>query len=109
MRFLLRLNLSGFVTANTNIFCGVYLYLNYISHNSSMVPNMRKRMLLFAAFATVVSRPAYGYIDPGVGSVMVQAILAGSAGVIMVLKLYWRRIAVRLGLVKELEEGQHPE
>ena len=63
-------------------------------------------VLLIGLVALVFSRPAYGYIDPGVGSVMVQAILAGSAGFLMVAKLVWRRVALRLGFLKGSAEKE---
>ena len=33
-----------------------------------------------------------GYLDPGAGSMLLQAIAAGTAGVIVVTKLYWARV-----------------
>ena len=42
------------------------------------------------------STTAYGYIDPGVGSMLVQGILAGSAGILFALRLFWGRIKARL-------------
>lgn len=38
------------------------------------------------------SQPAYAYLDPGTGSVLLQGLLAGFAGFIAVLKLYWQRV-----------------
>lgn len=35
--------------------------------------------------------PAYAYLDPGTGSVLLQGLLAGIAGGMAILKLYWRR------------------
>ena len=49
-------------------------------------------VLMFAAIFDF-SRPAFAYIDPGSGSVLLQLLLGGSAGLIMLLKLYWERIA----------------
>jgi hypothetical protein len=40
--------------------------------------------------------PAYAYIDPGSGSMMLQLLLGGVAGIGVLLKLYWRRISDRL-------------
>ncbi len=47
--------------------------------------------LVFTAIY-LISAPAYAYLDPGTGSVLLQGLLAGFAGVIAVLKLYWRRV-----------------
>lgn len=34
---------------------------------------------------------AYAYLDPGTGSMILQLLLGGVAGAIVILKLYWRR------------------
>jgi hypothetical protein len=34
---------------------------------------------------------AWAYLDPGTGSMILQLLLGGIAGAIVVLKLYWRR------------------
>lgn len=39
-----------------------------------------------------MAHPVYAYIDPGTGSMLVQAIVAGVASVAVVTKLYWRRL-----------------
>ena len=36
--------------------------------------------------------PAYAYLDPGTGSMLVQLLLGGFAGVLVVGKLYWHRL-----------------
>lgn len=41
------------------------------------------------------------YMDPGTGSLFLQLLLGGVAGLAVVLKLYWRRLLVLLGLRKE--------
>lgn len=35
--------------------------------------------------------PAWAYLDPGTGSMLLQLLLGGIAGIAMILKLYWRR------------------
>jgi hypothetical protein len=39
-----------------------------------------------------LSHPAYAYLDPGSGSMLLQLLLGGVAGIAMVFKLYWERI-----------------
>ncbi|WP_203707756.1 hypothetical protein [Asanoa iriomotensis] len=36
--------------------------------------------------------PHLAYLDAGSGSLIVQAIVAGTAGVVVAAKMYWRRI-----------------
>ena len=38
--------------------------------------------------------PTYAYIDPGTGSFIVQAMIAGLLGILVSLKMYWARIKV---------------
>jgi hypothetical protein len=46
--------------------------------------------LLILASATT---PAFAYLDPGAGSMLLQGILAAVAGSVFALKQYWRRVA----------------
>jgi hypothetical protein len=52
--------------------------------------------LLRAAIAAAVmlawSAPAHAYLDPATGSVLLQGLLAGIAGLMVVLRLYWGRL-----------------
>ena len=45
---------------------------------------------LLIAFSYAV--PAYAYLDPGTGSMILQLALGGIAGVLVVGKLYWYRL-----------------
>jgi hypothetical protein len=44
------------------------------------------------ALAFDFARPAYAYLDPGTGSILLQLLLGGVAGGVVVFKLYWQRI-----------------
>ena len=47
---------------------------------------------LLAAFAGLLcTGPAWAYLDPGTGSMMLQLLLGGIAGAMVVGKLYWHR------------------
>ncbi len=39
-----------------------------------------------------LSHEAFAYLDPGTGSMLLQLLLGGVAGVVVVVKLYWERI-----------------
>lgn len=53
--------------------------------------------------------PAQAYLDPGSGSMLLQLLLGGVAGAVVVLKLYWQRLRHFLGLHKEdLEDSSTP-
>jgi hypothetical protein len=42
--------------------------------------------------ALVTTQPAHAYVDPGTGSLLLQVLLGGVAGLLLVLKLYWKRL-----------------
>jgi hypothetical protein len=48
----------------------------------------------------VCARPAYAYLDPGSGGMMVQLLLGGFAGAAVLVRLYWRQLLIRVGLRK---------
>ena len=41
-----------------------------------------------------VSNPAYGYIDPGTGSLIIQGIIGAIAAVGVTLKIYWHKVRI---------------
>ncbi len=40
---------------------------------------------------------AYAYVDPGAGSLLLQLLRGGVAGVLLIGKVYWRRVSGLLG------------
>jgi len=51
---------------------------------------------------------AWAYLDPGSGSMLLQLLLGGVAGIVMLLKLYWHRILVFLGIKKDAPSDETP-
>ena len=41
---------------------------------------------------TLGTTTVYAYLDPGSGSMLLQLLLGGVAGIVMIAKLYWARI-----------------
>ena len=41
---------------------------------------------------------AYAYLDPGTGSMILQVVLGGVAGLVVALRLYWHRILAMMGI-----------
>ncbi|MFZ2235500.1 MAG: hypothetical protein WBP11_04865 [Dokdonella sp.] len=58
------------------------------------------RVILFAALFAVLCAPAYAYIDPGSGSMIVQGVIAAIAAIALTAKLWWHRLLVLLGIRK---------
>jgi hypothetical protein len=53
---------------------------------------MLKISAAVAAFLALWTVPAYAYLDPTTGSILLQGLLAGIAGVMMVGRLFWTRL-----------------
>lgn len=47
-------------------------------------------IVTFTAFS--FSKDAFAYLDPGTGSMLLQLLLGGVAGALVVGKLYWQRL-----------------
>ena len=55
----------------------------------------------------VCATPAYAYVDPGSGGMLIQLLLGGFAGAALIVRLYWQRFLKRIGLRRE-EPDQEP-
>ncbi len=49
-------------------------------------------LLWTVAVLTFITRPAHAYLDPASGSMLLQMIVGGVAGVALAVKLFWHRI-----------------
>lgn len=55
---------------------------------------MRVLVLLATSFLATLatSGPAYAYLDPNSGSILLQILLGGFAGIVLAVKIYWGNI-----------------
>lgn len=53
---------------------------------------------LAVVWVLVLARDAHAYIDPSAGGMLVQLLLAGTAGVAVLGKLFWMRIRRAIGM-----------
>jgi hypothetical protein len=49
-------------------------------------------LVLIASAAGLWPVSAHAYLDPATGSILLQGLLAGAAGLAVVLRLYWTRM-----------------
>jgi hypothetical protein len=49
--------------------------------------------------------PAWAYLDPGTGSIILQVLLGGVAGLVLIGKLYWHKILTTLGIRRDAPEA----
>ena len=69
---------------------------------------MRALFICLALCASLYSAAAYAYLDPGSGSVLLQVILGGLAGLAVAGKLFWHRILEFLRIRKPLPDESNP-
>ena len=55
------------------------------------------------------SGTAHAYLDPGVGSIVLQVILGALAALLVMLKLYWHRLLRLLGIGRNKSDGSATE
>jgi hypothetical protein len=74
---------------------------------------MKVSALLVALLAAVAfgtsSAPAYAYLDPGTGSMILQLIVGGVAGLALAGRFYWNRLLVLIGVRSEPPADARPE
>jgi hypothetical protein len=49
---------------------------------------------------------AYAYLDPGTGSIILQVLLGGVAGIALAGRLYWHKLLTMIGGRKEAADGE---
>lgn len=64
---------------------------------------------LFFLFLILCSQPAWAYLDPGTGSMLLQVILGGIAAIGVALKLFWHKIRVALGFSRKSDPDEDAE
>ena len=71
---------------------------DYGTHPHGMFHEIHRRRTLAAMNCVIAAAlllwtvPAYAYLDPTTGSILLQGLLAGVAGVMVVGRLYWTRL-----------------
>jgi len=67
---------------------------------------LRKTLLVAALLVpSLMPLPAYAYLDPGTGSVILQVVIAAVLGALFTLKLYWNRLRGWLRSLFESSSG----
>ena len=53
---------------------------------------MNLKFLFILLFFCTLNTKAYAYIDPGLGSIILQGIIAAIAATSLTIKIYWQKI-----------------
>jgi hypothetical protein len=66
------------------------------------MPVSNLKLLCFIVGLVLYTSPAYAYIDPGMGSMLLQGLIGGLAAVLSFLSIYWQK--VKAFFVKQKQE-----
>jgi hypothetical protein len=55
------------------------------------------------------SAPAFAYLDPGTGSILLQGVLGALAAIGIALKIYWHRFLKLIGVRKSVDYAAHTD
>lgn len=69
---------------------------------------MRIYFLVVSALLFSIPAPVFAYLDPGTGSMIVQAIIGVVVGALVVLKVYWRRLLSLFSRRRPFDEDDRP-
>jgi hypothetical protein len=61
-------------------------------------------LVLAGLLLGVATSNAYAYLDPGTGSMILQVLLGGVAGVMLAGKLYWQKFLSLFGVRRKVED-----
>jgi hypothetical protein len=56
-----------------------------------------RRVLVTVVMVGLLAAPAHAYLDPASGSMLVQLVLGGAAGLAVAVRLLWRRLSRLFG------------
>ena len=62
------------------------------------------RLAVVALLIGATTSPAYAYLDPGTGSIILQVLLGGVAGLALAGKFYWHKLLRLVGRRKVDED-----
>jgi hypothetical protein len=63
------------------------------------LPRLGLLVCLALLVSPILLRPAYGYLDPGTGSYIIQLLIGGLLGGLFAVGLFWKRV---IAFVKRL-------
>jgi hypothetical protein len=65
-----------------------------------------KTVVASAAALACFETSAHAYLDPGTGSIILQAVVASVASSLFVIKMYWYKIKSMLGFARAADDDK---
>ena len=78
-----------------------------------LLPSLPSLVFVFfifiLGFLAAFPPAAQAYLDPGSGSMLLQILLGGTAGLAVLLKLYWQRLLLVFGVQAKENAGEETQ
>ena len=76
--------------------------------DTKKIPHSKGFTVLGAAVLIMLAcaGPAYAYLDPGAGSLILQGLIAGIVAVGVGVRIYWHRLLRLLGIRKDMDSDE---
>lgn len=65
----------------------------------------KSRLIAIGLLLLIVALPAHAYLDPASGSMILQLILGGLAGIAIAVKVFWHKLLGIFGHKKRENDG----
>ena len=72
---------------------------------NTSVSNLKFLFLIFGLIS--YTSPAYAYLDPGTGSMLLQGLIGGVAVVMSFLSIYWQKVKAFFGKRRSRHRHRH--
>lgn len=66
-----------------------------------------RRAVVILPLGLLASKPAFAYIDPGTGSIILQGLLASIAVALGIVRAYWSRVKAIFSSARSREPDDH--
>ena len=70
---------------------------------------LARALAVSAVFYATYTMPAHAYLDPGTGSMILQVLLGGAAGVALAGRYYWDKVRTFFGFEPAIAEANDPD
>jgi hypothetical protein len=97
----MKLNRKGSITEIVALFASMQYGQSFM--------RIRVLLLTFVAIMCGLVSPAYAYLDPGTGSIILQGIIGSIAAGVAIIGIYWQKVKAFFSSENASSESASPE
>lgn len=103
LAFPVRLPQISLMRCKMELLLSAMLRINMKHHSNSII------LCVLGVYSLVFTEPAFAYLDPGSGSMLLQLLFGGVAGIAVILKLYWKSFVSLFRHKRRQEDNLPPQ